>query len=300
MEKHALRQVKLDRSANPREPERSGFTLIELLVVIAIIAILAALLLPSLTRAKLKAQGVQCMNNHRQLTLAWRQYTDDNQDVLLYASGNQAEWQPGVWMSGNMDYDTGNKSNWDPSVDIYRSPMWSYCGKSLGIFKCPSDTSSVVAGGVAKPRVRTMVMNLYLGGFRGTSLGLFDEKTWRIYRKFSQLGPQGFDRVFVFLDEREDAINWGNFYTEMKGYPVGGRAANPAAYMLSDLPAFYHGNACGFSFADGHSEIKKWRDNRTTPPLKKGLLVFDGINDKPSPNNQDVSWLQDHSTRPTR
>ena len=117
-----------------------AFTLIELLVVIAIIAILAALLLPALGRAKLKAQGVQCMNNHRQLAFAWRMYTEDNRDVLLYASGKPVGvFEPYSWCNGRMDFNTANKSNWDPTVDIMQSPMWPYCGKNLGIWKCPSD-----------------------------------------------------------------------------------------------------------------------------------------------------------------
>ena len=288
----------LKESLRNHSGSRHGFTLIELLVVIAIIAILAAMLLPALTRAKLKAQGVQCMSNHRQLALAWRLYTDDNRELLLYASGDTAGWQPGVWMSGNLDFTPGNPSNWDPSVDIYRSPMWPYCGKSLGIFKCPSDTSSVTVAGQAKPRIRTMVMNLYLGGFKGTGGGVFNDKSWRLFKKSTDLNIPGADKVFVFLDEREDAINWGNFYTEMKGYPTRSTPANPGAYQLADMPGAYHGNACGFSFADGHSEIKKWKDARTVPPLKKGGLLFDGSTQSPSPRNIDVSWLQDRSTRP--
>ena len=110
---------------------RSGFTLIELLVVIAIIAILAALHLPALNRAKPKAQGIQCMNCHRQLALAWRMYNDDNQDRLLYASGDVTAFEPGAWMSGTQDFDPGNPSNWNPSVDIYQSPMWRCSGKNL-------------------------------------------------------------------------------------------------------------------------------------------------------------------------
>ena len=276
---------------------KRGFTLIELLVVIAIIAILAAMLLPALSKSKLKAQGIQCMSNHRQLALAWRLYTDENREMLLYASGDVVGWQPGVWMSGTLNFTPSNPSNWDPSVDIYRSPMWPYCGKAPGIFKCPADNSSVTVAGEVKPRVRSMVMNLYLGGFKGTGGNVFNEKTWRIYKKSSDLNVPGQAKVFVFLDEREDAINWGNFYTEMKGYPTASTPANPVLYQLADMPGTYHGNACGFSFADGHSEIKKWLDSRTVPPLKKGALLFDGSTQTPSPRNPDVGWLQDRSTR---
>jgi prepilin-type N-terminal cleavage/methylation domain-containing protein/prepilin-type processing-associated H-X9-DG protein len=279
---------------------RKGFTLIELLVVIAIIAILAALLLPALTRAKMKAQGVQCMSNHRQLAVAWRIYADDNRDTLLYASGDVTTFEPGVWMGGTLDFNSANRSNWDPSVDIFTSPMWPYCGKNLGIFKCPSDTSYVTVNGQNKPRVRTMVMNLYLGGFKGTGGGgVFDPNIWHLYLKYGDLSVPGPDRIFVFLDEREDAINWGNFYTDMAGYPTPANPnGTPTSYKLADIPGYYHGNACGFSFADGHSELRKWRDSRTmTPPLQHQALTFDGSTETPSPLNNDVAWLQDHATR---
>src|SRR5579859_5201588 len=113
----------VERSISSRAHKRNSpaaFTLIELLVVIAIIAILASLLLPVLARAKLKAKGIQCMNNHRQLAFAWRLYSEDNHDALLYASGTSSAWQPYVWVSGNLDFLSSNPSNYDPRVDIYR------------------------------------------------------------------------------------------------------------------------------------------------------------------------------------
>jgi prepilin-type processing-associated H-X9-DG protein len=95
---------------------------------------------------------------------------------------------------------------------------------------------------------------------------------------------------------REDRVNWSNFMTDMTGYSP----SNPSAYSFtSDLPAFYHNNGGGFSFADGHSEMKKWLDPRTTPPLVDGAAGDPGaIASMASPNNPDVAWLQDHSTRP--
>jgi len=284
-------------------PGNSAFTLIELVVVIAIIAILAAMLLPSLSRAKTKAQGIQCMNNHRQLALAWRQYSDDNRELLLYAGSDMMTYsvsRPGVWMTGTLDLNPGNASNWDPAVDIYKSPMWPYCGKSLGLFKCPSDTSYVVVDGVQKPRVRTMDMNMYFGGFYGSSGGYFDERTWRMYLKYSQLNTPGPDRIWVFLDTREDVINTGCFLVSMQGYPTGTVKENPGIYQFYELPGAYHGNACGLSFADNHAELKKWRDPRTTPAVKHQDLIFNGYTPIPSPRNADVAWLQDHSTRPLR
>ena len=100
--------------------------MIELLVVISIIAILAGLLLPALGKAKAKAQGIACMNSHRQLTLAWKLYTDDNRDELLYSMFNP----PRVWMTGILDFNNANPSNWDLAQDIKKSPLWHYCGNA--------------------------------------------------------------------------------------------------------------------------------------------------------------------------
>lgn len=274
---------------------REGFTLIELLVVIAIIAILAAMLLPALTRAKCKAKGITCLNNHRNLSMAWRLYTDDNRDVLIYASGTNANDHLSTWMSGNLDF-SSNPSNWDPNQDIYKSPLWPYF-KSLTILKCPEDTSYVVVNGTNAPRVRTMVMNLYLGGFGGTA-GIWDDRQWKLYLRASDLNIQpGPARIFVFTDEREDAINFGNFYVDMAGAPTLTTPGNPAQYMMADMPSYYHCGSCALSMADGHSEIKKWRDPRTmSPPLAHETLTFNGYSETAEPRNQDIAWLQQHAT----
>jgi prepilin-type N-terminal cleavage/methylation domain-containing protein len=279
---------------------REGFTLIELLVVVAIIAILASMLLPALTRAKCKAKGITCLNNHRQLAMGWRLYTEDNRDVLIYASGKTATDHANTWMSGNLNFDGGNASNYDPATDIYKSPMWPYF-KSLTCLKCPEDTSYVVVNGTNAPRVRTMVMNLYLGGFGGEA-GIWDDKQWKLYLKQSDInilpGPA---KVFVFTDEREDAINWGNFYVDMAGAATLTAPGNNAAYKIADKPSYYHCGSCSFSFCDGHSEIKKWRDPRTiAPPLAHQTLVFDGSTETASPRNQDIAWLQEHATGPIK
>jgi prepilin-type N-terminal cleavage/methylation domain-containing protein/prepilin-type processing-associated H-X9-DG protein len=272
-----------------------AFTLIELLVVIAIIAILASMLLPSLSKARFKAQGIQCMNNHRQLALAWRMYAEDNRDVLVYASQNPntPQLDKYAWANDLMDFNPANQSNWNIDADITKRPLWQY-NRNAGIYRCPADHSAVMVGGVSKPRVRSISMNLYVGGFDGTDDLFATAVPYRVYLKLAQMngvvGPP--DKIFVFLDEREDCINWGNYMTDMKGYA---NPASPALYEFDqDMPAFYHNRGCGFSFADGHSELHRWRDDRTMPAIQYGVATSRLLT---VPRDQDVAWLQDHSTR---
>ena len=132
-------------------------------------------------------------------------------------------------------------------------------------------------------------MNVWVGGILWPGLGLDGGwgPTWRVYRKLSEMTIPGPSMTWVLLDEREDSINDSVWITSMNGYPD-----NPSAWQIVDYPASYHHRACGLSFADGRAEIHRWRDQRTMPPLSQGLPL--GV---PSQGNQDVFWLQDHSTR---
>lgn len=270
---------------------RGGFTLIELLVVIAIIAILAAMLLPVLGRAKDKARVVACINGQRQLSLAWRIYAGDNIGRLPYAAENASKsaTREGTWVTGKLDFDFRNRSNWDPAADLLQSPLRSCGADNPGIWKCPSDQSSVQVNGFTKPRVRSRAMNLYLGGYGG--LGSSGMNNCRIFLKDSDMVDPTPAMLMVLTDVREDSIDWGTFGVNMTGYSP----RQSSLYSFWDLPGNYHANGTAFIFADGHAEMKRWLHPDTAPALVKNTLVNDCFT---SPGNPDIAWLQERATRP--
>ena len=257
-----------------------AFTLIELLVVIAIIAILAAMLLPALAKTKTKSQGIMCMNNGKQLMLAWRLYAEDNRDSLLAAEDGLAG-RPN-WFSGWMDF-SPSPVNYDINNDLVKSPMWQYTAKSAAIFKCPADQASVKVAGVVRPRVRSISMSQVFGNG-----GWLPVPAWRAYAKLGAIGLPS--KTWVLVDEHPDSINDAAFAVQCQG------ADKQATAMIIDFPASYHNGACGFAFADGHSEIHKWRGSKIKAPARyNGSL---SLNVPAGDSWLDVNWMADNTTLP--
>jgi prepilin-type N-terminal cleavage/methylation domain-containing protein/prepilin-type processing-associated H-X9-DG protein len=266
---------------------RAGFTLIELLVVIAIIAILASMLLPALAKAKTKAQGVQCLNNERQLGLAFRLYADDYNDVLLASLlPTPNNFRRVRWIEGDLwNYDA-------PTADVRfltNSPIFPYVGRSTAIFKCPADKSMARTPQGRQPRIRSISMSQVFGGGEWLNKTFGVQNVWRIYQKDSDIVAPA--KTWVFVDEHPDSLNDAAFANACTG------ADAPGTAQIIAMPAAYHTGACGFSFADGHAEIHKWLGSTIKPPVAYDRAKAKIALNIPARDSWvDVKWMADNST----
>ncbi len=292
-----MKCLKLASSRSATGRDSRAFTLIELLVVIAIIAILAAMLLPALGKAKQKTQGISCLNNLKQLMLGWQMYTHDNNDRIVYAlhgggaQGGAGYTLPGVgliygWVEGWLDWQLRqDNTNTIYLTDPKYALMAPYIGKNKNIFKCPADN---YASGPQKAmgwltRCRSLSGNINVGEGNYES-GPTDPLYKHIKKMTDFIYPPPVDN-WVFLDEHPDSINDAGFF-------------NPHQTAWVDVPATYHNGAGGFSFADGHAEIHKWR--RSLASGRAMAVAFTDIGAiSGSTGDPDIAWVAYRAGRNT-
>jgi prepilin-type N-terminal cleavage/methylation domain-containing protein len=274
-----------------------AFTLIELLVVVAVIGILAAMILPTLARAKGRANGIMCLNNVRQLILAWNLYAHDQRDRLPYNLGGDPDRNTFAtsnklnWVNGVLDWETTpDNTNTALMLDSSLAP---YCYNNAKVYKCPSDhaLSPVQVSAGFRDRVRSYSMNAMVGDAGDlTSTGQnVNNPGYRQFFKLSQIPAPA--NIFVFIDEHPDSINDGYFLVQ---WP---KSEDYYRFEWVDLPASYHNDSSALSFADGHSELHRWHGSTLAAPSPDAadLPRYVPTNDK-----DDFIWLLQRTSVATR
>ena len=247
---------------------RRGFTLIELLVVIAVIAILAAVLLPVLSRSQMTAQGARCMNDHKQLAVAWTLYCGDNSEQIPVLED---------WVAGDMS-DPFDCTNIALLLDPQQSALARYVTLP-GIYKCPADLTRFVRSVSMNNRMNPTLPGLWLHG---------SGDAYQIFSKVQEIRTPS--DIYLTTDERSDTINDGSLCVDMSNTGDASGIGTSDPYWMADFPAGYH-NRCGrFSFADGHAESHKWQEPYILMPLGQAHLMHTSSTDL------DAQWIQNHCT----
>ena len=263
-----------------RNPSHFAFTLLELLVVCSIISILIALLLSSISRAKISAQAASCRNNHRQLIVGWIQYADDNPRIMPNLDGIEKPPTFTNWVSGDIQTAFVDAKNPSVLTDPNKSLMANYV-PSAKTYKCPSDPSQ---------NIRSVSMNMRLNPVRLKGLPNFTEganTNYAVYRTREEIRQP--TEIFVTLDERYDSINEAYFAVDLSNTGMLDGNGTVTPFFWVDTPAGYHKNACSFSFADGHVGVRTWVEKTTLGPI--GIV---GIRRVKS-DDVDIRWLQEHT-----
>jgi prepilin-type N-terminal cleavage/methylation domain-containing protein/prepilin-type processing-associated H-X9-DG protein len=271
-----------------RRAVRLGFTLVEMLVVMAISGLLAALLLPTLSKARGRAEAMACLNNTRQLGLAWQLYADDHEGFLAYNLG-----MDGSAFRTNLNW-VNNVMTWDLSSDntniatLTDASLGSYAGNAPRIYHCPSDRSLSTLQRAAgwDRRIRSYSMNAMVGnaGIISASGANTNNPGYKQFFKTTQIPRPA--EIFVFLDEHPDSIDDGYFLNKVRNSTYG------ADDQWIDLPASYHDNSTAFSFADGHAWLHQWKEVNTIRPAQPdaaGLPIA-----IPASASVDFDWMLEH------